>query len=84
MSAPDVDDDKRQQQLRKLLCGAGLPGLATYVYIEDGAVQLGNLPMSCPDCGRLRVNFHPDRHRLDCEKCDWSSPRSLVDGSKDR
>ena len=39
--------------------------------VPDYKIHLGNLPMPCPNCGRSRLNFHPDFHRIDCEKCDW-------------
>lgn len=56
-------------------------GLASYLQVEDWSeegdpdykVSLGNLPMPCPGCGRMRLNFHPDLCRIDCEKCFWTA-----------
>lgn len=45
----------------------------------DYKISLGNLPMPCPGCGRMRLNFYPDLHRIDCEKCFWVSGQMLTD-----
>lgn len=62
--------------------------LASYLHLEDWAedddldlikIHIGNLPMPCPNCGRMRLNFRVDLHRIDCEKCDWYSGESVPD-----
>jgi len=70
---------KGLEESYKVLAGQISEGLAGYLCVEDWSegdepdwrVSLGNLPMGCPNCGRSRLNFHPDIQRIDCEKCDW-------------
>ncbi len=76
----EVYEEKKEQwrEMTKMISD----GLSGYIYpkeSEDGKweVEVGNLPIGCPNCGRARVNFHPDRDLMDCEKCDWTSSAIL-------
>ena len=55
------------QRLRK--------GYNYYLYLEDGVSYVGNLPIPCPNCGRMRLNLLPVERVVQCEKCDgeWSN-----------
>lgn len=34
------------------------------------ATEVRYMPMACPVCGRARLEYWPETHRLKCEKCD--------------
>lgn len=81
----NLDKMKALQESYKALARQISEGLANHLQVEDWSegdepdwrVALGNLPMGCPNCGRPRLNFHPDLPRIDCEKCDWYSGASI-------